>query len=301
MTGPITVIIPAYGPGPHLEEVVDSLDGQLDDDSRIIISHSGGGDPTKRFASNSRVTVLHSRDRLFAGAARNKGLIIADTEWVAFVDEDVVPAPDWYAAVSRSIEAQSADCIVGSIGYKTSGGYWGISLWFLEFGPCHPYLGRREIKGGGSCNMIVRREFFTRMGGFPEQWRFAQDTVAHARMNASGHTLVFEPSIVVLHHNPHHMSHMFRHMYGHGRYSALVRRQYGDLPGASAVRWPILSLGMWPARTVQITRRVMTARKSPKIQFLLHLPGILGGLAAWSLGFANEALRPKLKPSDVGG
>jgi GT2 family glycosyltransferase len=283
-----------------LEEVVASLERQLSEESSIVISHSGEHDPTARFQDHRRVKVLHSKERLFAGAARNRGMGLAKTEWVAFVDEDVVPAPDWYDAVNRSITTEQADCVVGSIGYRTSGGYWGISLWFLEFGPCHPYLKRRAVRGGGSCNMIVRREWFAGMGGFPEDWRFAQDTVAHARMGATGHRLVFEPSIVVLHHNPNRLSHMVRHMYGHGRYSALVRREYRDLPGASAVRWPILSLAMLPARFIQITRRVMTAREGPKAQFLLHTPGILAGLTAWSLGFANEAFRPKLQPNDAG-
>ena len=128
MTEPITVIIPAYGPGPHLEEVVASLDQQLDGECRIVIAHSGAVDPTARFASNARVTVLHSSDRLFAGAAGIRGMAIADTEWLAFVDEDVVPAEDWYASIRRSLEKETTDCIVGSIGYQTKGGYWDVAL-----------------------------------------------------------------------------------------------------------------------------------------------------------------------------
>ena len=87
-------------------------------------------------------------------------------------------------------------------------------------------------------------------------------------------------------------------MYAHGRYSALVRRQYRDLPGSVAVRWPLLSLGMLFARAAQLIGRVVTAKNGPKLEFLLHLPGIVAGLTAWNLGFTKEAFRPKLKPNN---
>jgi GT2 family glycosyltransferase len=300
MSNGVTVIIPAYGPGPHLEEVVASLDRQLDDASTIIISHSGTDDPTDRFAANSRVTVLHSKERLFAGAARNRALALAKTEWVAFVDEDVVPAHDWHSALRRAISSDEADCVIGAIGYRVTGGYWGMAIWYVEFGSVHPYLGKRPLTGGPSANMAVRREPFAKAGGFPQDWRFAQDIVAHARMVEAGQPVMFEPTLIVYHYNRGGIGHMWRHMFHHGRYSARVRRDYPKLPAAAAVRWPLLSVGMLPARMVQVIRRVFGSPNSDKGQFLLYLPGIFVGTAAFSLGFAREAMRPRLQPSDLG-
>ena len=295
----ITVIVPAYGPGPHLEEVVSSLERELDDGSRIIISHSGDGDPTKRFAGDPRVTVLHSNERLYAGAARNRGIALARTEWIVFIDEDVVPAPGWYVALRRSIAAGDAECILGSIDYRTSGGYWGVALWFIEFGPCHSYMPRRRIMGGGSGNMAVRRDHFAKVGGFPEGLRLGQDTLAHARLVSAGHVPMFEPSLVVQHHNRGGARHVLRHMFDHGRYSARIRREYQNLRGASAVRWPLISAGMWLARTGQMFHRVFTAKRSPKARFVLHLPAILVGLVAWNIGFTREAFRPSGEADQV--
>lgn len=146
--------------------------------------------------------------------------------------------------------------------------------------------------------MAVRRQAFDAVGGFPEDWRMGQDTVAHARLASAGNLLIFEPALVVEHHNPPGARHMIRHMFDHGGYSARVRREYRNLPGAAAVRWPILSTGMWLARSIQMTRRVMSAKKGPKTQFIWHLPAILVGLAAWNMGFTREAFRPKLKAGD---
>src|SRR5262245_61168403 len=132
-SAPVTVIVPVYGPGPHLDAVLAALQRQSPSVERIIISHSREGDPTLRFANMRNVTVLHSPDRLLAGAARNRGLQLATSDWVAFIDEDVIVDDEWYAALLEAIACGQADCIVGSIGIAQSGGYWGMSLWFGEF------------------------------------------------------------------------------------------------------------------------------------------------------------------------
>jgi hypothetical protein len=146
--------------------------------------------------------------------------------------------------------------------------------------------------------MIVRREWFAGMGGFPEDWRIGEDTVAHARMTAAGRMPIFEPEIIVLHHNLGGAGHLVRHLFHYGRYSARVRREYPSLPGGSAVRWPVLAIGMYAARTAQITSRVMASKDAPKLQFAVHFPGILIGLAAWTSGFVREAFQPNFIAKD---
>jgi GT2 family glycosyltransferase len=288
----ITVIVPVYGEGPHLEEVVASLDRQLGDKSRIVISHSGAGDPTSRFANNPKVTVLHSEDRLFAGAARNRGMALADTDWVAFIDEDAVPAPGWSAALRQAIAEDDADCIIGAIDYEVSGGYWGVALWFVEFGSVHPYMPKRELTGGPSANMAVRRELFAQGGGFPEDWRSSEELVAQARMIAAGKRMIFEPTLVVFHFNQSGAGRVLGHLFLYGRFGARLRRAFPFLPGARAVRHPFLSMGLWLARLGQMTRRIAVARKAPKLQFLLHLPAIIVCLVTWNLSFTREAFQP---------
>lgn len=288
----ITVVIPVYGPGPHLEEVLASLDGQLDEGCRIIISHSGDGDPTARFTRNDRVTVLHSEKRLFAGAARNRGFAVAETEWVAFIDEDVVPARDWHAALRRSIAEQSADCIIGAIDYRTSGGYWGISLWYVELGSVHPYMPKRPLTGGPSGNMAVRRESLAMAGGFPDDWRSSEELVAQARMITAGQKLIFDPAVIVSHYNLRGPGPVLRHFFLYGRFGARLRRAFPFLPGAVAVRRPVLSLGLWLARLGQMTKRVMVSNGARKLHYLLHLPGIIVCLVTWNLTFTREAFQP---------
>ena len=71
----IDVVIPSAG-RPSLERLLEALEPQLDGldgDVTVILDHAGDG----------------------PAAARNRGWRQSDAEWVAFLDDDVLPAPDW--------------------------------------------------------------------------------------------------------------------------------------------------------------------------------------------------------------
>ncbi len=287
----VSVVVPVYGPGPHLERAIRALRNQSPPVGDIVISHSGEGDPTARFAGMAGVTVLHSPERLYAGAARNRGLAHVKTEWVAFVDEDIIVDANWHAALQAAIARGDAECISGSIDYAEPGGYWGMSVWYVEFGSVHPYLARRPIVSGPSANIVIQRRLFESVGGFPEDWPRCQDTVAQMRLREAGARIAFEPSLIGFHMNVPGLKRMLRHMYVSGGYGAKARREHPKWPGGMAVRVPPLSLGLWLARIVQTYDRAITARNAPLFSLVKHTPGILLGLLAWNAGFTREAFR----------
>jgi glycosyltransferase involved in cell wall biosynthesis len=289
--GPLAVVIPAHGPGPHLGAVVEALRRQSLPVGEIIISHSGHGNPLDRFTGQRGVTVLHSRERLYAGAARNRGLALAGTEWVAFIDEDVIVEENWHASIKDAIERDTADCIVGSIGFAETGGYWGMVVWYVEFGSVHPYLPPRPVATGPSANIVIRNGMLQAISGFPEGWQRGQDAVAQMRLKDAGARIVFDPRPVGKHVNLPGLGRMLRHLYVTGRSGAKVRREFPSMQAGTTIRFPGLSLGLWLARLLQICRRVLTARNGPVLSLLVHLPGILLGLIAWNIGFSVEAFR----------
>ena len=253
------------------------------------MSHSGEGDPTSALADLG-VEVLHSDARLFAGAARNRGLRLATTDWVAFIDEDVIVDDGWHDALLSAIARDDADCIAGSVGSATSGGYWGTSLWFAEFGSVHPYRPAGSLSAGATANLAVRRDILCSVGGFREDWLTGEDALAQAQLQERGYRICLAPAAAGGHVNLPGMNRMVRHSHRLGQYSARVRRRHGHLTGAAAVRWPILSLGMWLARPIQIYMRVLGTPNGPVSSLLWHTPGILLSVLAWNAGFAKEAL-----------
>ena len=137
--------------------------------------------------------------------------------------------------------------------------------------------------------MVIKRGPFLSVGGFPEDFRMAQDVFALARFALAGGTIRFDPEIIGRHVNVPGMRWMVRHVYHFGRWTAKVRRAYPHLSGGAAIKWPILSLGLWLARLGQLYIRVLGARRGPFFSLIYHTPGIVLALIAWNVGFTREA------------
>ena len=69
------------------------LQGPLPDGLRVRVVRGRGGGPA---------------------AARNRGWLVGRAEWVAFLDDDVVPEPGWRRALAPGLLAISAEQVLGA-------------------------------------------------------------------------------------------------------------------------------------------------------------------------------------------
>ena len=286
----ITVIIPAYGNEPNLEKVVNGVLSQTVLPEKIIISHSGDHEPRKKGAlSNDRVTIIHHDERLFAGAARNKAAKLVVTESIAFLDADVLPEPNWLQNLVKAASNHGEQTIlVGSIGYASRGGYWGMVLWWIEFSSAHRYMPERKVFAGATANMMISTELFKTLGGFPEDFQPGEDTALQAKHLEDEGCIQFVPDACVHHFNKQGIKHCFVHLFNLGFFSARVRKKH-SLPGQLAVRYPLLSFPLTIVRFIQIFYRAIRFGKGMRLNFLLHMPGITIALPSWGLGFYRES------------
>jgi histidinol-phosphate phosphatase family protein len=98
-----TVVIPTIGRA-GLADLVAGIDSEPR--ARAIVVVDDRRDPTSPLALPATATplrVLRSGGRGPA-AARNVGWRAADSEWVAFLDDDVEPTVDWNAQLARDLE-----------------------------------------------------------------------------------------------------------------------------------------------------------------------------------------------------
>lgn len=280
-----SVIIPAYGRCSHLPEVISALDRGSRRPDEIIVSHSGEHDPTHELAQNfPNVRVLHSPDRLFAGAARNRGVENSVGDWLVFLDSDVAPAPDWLNRLIGAASEGDDRFVVGSVGVAEPGGYWGMSNWICEFSEMAPWRKSGPQTGGASCNMIVDRDAFVAAGGFDGAVRAAEDTLLFAALRANGLEHWFEPSAEAAHFNIAGFRRFVRHQRMMGFHSATVRKQ-APLRGAMATRIKPLSFIIWAPRLRLILGRILAGPMGWKFASIGFLPGLLIGMAAWTAGF----------------
>ncbi|MGI5272060.1 glycosyltransferase family 2 protein [Nonomuraea sp. CA-218870] len=174
----ITVVIPTIG-RPSLRATLAALTGVpvvVADDRR------GAAEPLEVPAG---VRVVRSGGRGPA-AARNAGWRAADTPWVAFLDDDVVPSPGWVDAVREDL-ADLPEDVAGSQGRIVVP---------LPAGR-RPTDGERHTAGLAgadwpTADMAFRLSALERVGGFDERFprAYREDADLALRLLRTGYRLV---------------------------------------------------------------------------------------------------------------
>ena len=91
MNPKVSIIVPAYNASNYIEKCIDSLLNQTLKDIEIIIVNDGSTDDTAEKLSKyeDEIKVITQKN-VGVASARNKGLSVANGEYIAYVDSD-----DW--------------------------------------------------------------------------------------------------------------------------------------------------------------------------------------------------------------
>jgi HAD superfamily hydrolase (TIGR01662 family) len=119
MTAAYAVAIPTIG-RPSLARLLAALDvatGPQPAAVLVVDDRPAPGQSLQLPATNLPITVLRSGGRGPA-AARNVGWRRAATDWICFLDDDVVPGPNWCNQLANDL-SQADDSVVGSPGRIT--------------------------------------------------------------------------------------------------------------------------------------------------------------------------------------
>lgn len=109
-TDSVTVIVPAYNAGLYLQATLESIQSQTQRPEQIIVIDDGSTDDTAAIAENMGA-MLVQQDRKGPGAARNRGINLADTELIAFCDADDYYHPDKLKHAIEELASNGSDCI----------------------------------------------------------------------------------------------------------------------------------------------------------------------------------------------
>lgn len=109
----LSVIVPVYKAEPYLRRCVDSIRQQSYDNLEIILVDDGSPDNCGAICDeyakiDSRVIVVH-QENAGVSSARNKGILFAKGEYIAFVDSDDWLHPDMYKVLMSMIEEYNLD------------------------------------------------------------------------------------------------------------------------------------------------------------------------------------------------
>src|SRR5262249_55826920 len=113
----LTVVICTHNRPADLERCLEGL-AALEDDVAVIVVDSAS-DPAldavvDGFSSSLRHLTYHYEPEAGLSLARNRGLELARSELVAFLDDDAVPEPSWARNLVGPFEAPGVVCVGGT-------------------------------------------------------------------------------------------------------------------------------------------------------------------------------------------
>lgn len=116
LTPQISVIIPVYKVEQFLGDCIKSLLSQTFSDYEIILVEDGSPDNSGKLcdefaAGDSRIKVVH-KENGGVSSARNKGIEIAEGEWICFVDSDDWVEPEYLELLYQTAVENKADVSV---------------------------------------------------------------------------------------------------------------------------------------------------------------------------------------------
>jgi glycosyltransferase involved in cell wall biosynthesis len=201
-----------------LAKCLDGLDAQTYRDFEVVVVDNGSTDGTvdevRARPSRYATTVITELGSL--GAVRNAGVAVSRGEFVAFVDSDCVPAPDWLANGVAAFDDEVATVQGTTLpDPSTERGRWFVTQEITAF------TNRYE-----ACNLFYRRAALVDAGGFDEAIGFfGEDSAAGWAVRRLGFGERFAPDAVV-HHSVTHpgMRWHLRRGLRYANWNALVRR-----------------------------------------------------------------------------
>lgn len=225
---------------------------------------------------------------------KNEGAAVTHAPLIAFLDDDVVVAPDWPARMvepfaEAAVGLASGPSLVpedlnrfgrlaGLALSSRAAGY--VARRYRQNRPEAYAVGWEHIIG---CNAAYRRETFRQLGGFPEDFYPGEEMIAAFRTQRAGWKLVFAPAAWVQHYPRQSPGRFWQQMWGYG--ATRIRLLRG---GVSFNPWPLVP-GLWVGVTAVLA---VLAPWSPWAAGLLALD--LGLYALLALGItARMVLRTR--------
>ena len=201
-----TLIVPCPGDSAVLRRLLDALDTQIYRHFDLMLLPDAPilGLPDRPWLSIRPTGPMRPAQKRNLGARAAKGSVLA------FIDDDAYPRADWLANAAARLTGPDAIDALGGPGLtppddppraQLSGLVLASPLVSGNF-RCRYFIQGplRRVEDFPSCNLFVRRSAFEAIGGFRENYWPGEDTLLCADLQTSGHTLWYDPRLVVYHH-----------------------------------------------------------------------------------------------------
>jgi GT2 family glycosyltransferase len=219
-----SVIVPTHGRTAALNRCLDAIRGQDYPIGRyeVIVVFDGSSQPLSLENENPVVQFL-TQSKRGPAAARNAGADQAEGDYLAFTDDDCIPAPDWLSQLSAAFDQYPERMVGGKVvNILLENHYAAASQLLVDF--LHDQFNDDPYQAQffTSNNLALRRDLFLDLNGFDTRFQLAagEDREFCRRWVSKGYGMYYEPLALVHHaHNLTLAGYWQQHFnYGRGAY-----------------------------------------------------------------------------------
>lgn len=213
---PLSIVIVNWNGGKVLPHCLGGLAAQTFQDFEIILvdngSVDGSVDDLETHWPHLPLKLICLPQNVGFAAANNTGARAAQGEWLALLNNDAFPAPDWLETLlaaarespeytffaSRLLQADRPDVIDGTGDvYHVSGAVWNRQ----HNHPAHLAVNEPgEVFSPQGAAALYRRAAFLEAGGFDESYHsYHEDIDLAFRLRLRGHRCLYVPGALVYH------------------------------------------------------------------------------------------------------
>lgn len=225
----VSVVIPVRDEEASLPSLVESLKRQTYPPAEVVIVNGGSVDRTSEVArgltaGDARFRVLEAEAGT-PGRNRNVGAAEAAHDWIAFTDAGTRPVAAWLEELVKAAnEEENTEVVYGN--YEPVVGSFFERCAALAYPP--PKMlrpGGKLVRGPSTASMMLRREVWQKLGGFPDL-RAAEDLIFMGRVAEAGFKTAWAEGATVWWQMQPGLARTFRRFVLYSKHNVLAGRQW---------------------------------------------------------------------------
>ncbi|MHA1237112.1 MAG: glycosyltransferase [Candidatus Hodarchaeales archaeon] len=225
-----SVIVCTYNGSKTIKETLDNLSKLDYPHFEVIIVNDGSTDQTPQIINeyvNKYGFKLKSIENNGLSNARNIGYKLANSEIVAYIDDDAYPDPQWLKYLAYDFMNTEFAGIGGPNIGPDSDGFITKCISNAPGNPMTVLISDREAEHLAGCNMAFRKSALEEVNGFDSKFRIAGDDVDLCWMLIkNGFKLGFSPSALVWHHRRNSIRTFLKQQHNYGKAESLLEEKW---------------------------------------------------------------------------